>query len=66
MCLKIMKMFDFNDVKVMIASGGGLGSWLTEIDLVLKVAISVASLIYIILKCLEILKGKDDRKGEGD
>ncbi len=56
-----MRLFDFNDVKVLLASGTGLGNWLMEIDLVLKVGISLASLVYIILKCREILRGGDDR-----
>ncbi len=56
-----MRLFDFNDVKVLLASGTGLGNWLMEIDLVLKVGISLASLVYIILKCRKILRGGDDR-----
>ena len=56
-----MRMFDFNDVKVLLASGTGLGNWLMEIDMVLKIGISLASLVYIILKCREILRGRDDR-----
>ena len=56
-----MRLFDFNDVKVLLASGTGLGNWLMEIDMILKIGISLASLVYIILKCREILRGKDDR-----
>jgi hypothetical protein len=56
-----MKLFDFNDVKVLLASGTGLGNWLMEIDMILKIGISLASLVYIILKCREILRGRDDR-----
>jgi len=29
--------------------------------MILKIGISLASLVYIILKCREILRGKDDR-----
>ena len=54
-----MRLFDLNDVKVLFASGTGLGNWLMEIDLVLKVGISTASLIYIILKCREVLNQKE-------
>ena len=43
-------------LKVAIASITGLGNWMVEIDLVLKVAISVASLIYIGLKIRQLLK----------
>jgi len=56
-----MRLFDFNDVKVFFASGSGLGTWLTDFDMILKIGISLASLVYIILKCREILRGKDDR-----
>ena len=55
-----MRMFDLNDLKVLFASGTGLGNWLMEIDLILKVGISVASLVYIILKCREVLRGNED------
>jgi len=55
-----MRLFNFNDVKVLLASGTGLGNWLMEIDLILKVGISLASLVYIILKCREILRGGKD------
>jgi hypothetical protein len=55
-----MRMFDLNDLKVLFASGTGLGNWLMEIDLILKVGISVASLVYIILKCREVLNGNED------
>ena len=47
---------NFDDFKVAIASVTGLGNWMVEIDLVLKVAISVASLIYIGLKIKQLLK----------
>ena len=47
---------NLDDLKVAIASITGLGKWMVEIDLVLKVAISVASLIYIGLKIRQLLK----------
>ena len=47
---------NLDDLKVAIASVAGLGNWMVEIDLVLKVAISVASLIYIGLKIRQLLK----------
>jgi len=56
-----MRLFDFDTIKVFVASSVGLGNLLTEIDMILKVGISLASLVYIILKCREILRGKDDR-----
>ena len=47
---------NLDDLKVAIASVAGLGNWMVEIDLVLKVAISVASLVYISLKIRQLLK----------
>ena len=53
-------MIDGTDIKVCVSSIIGLGNWLVDIDLILKVGISLASLIYIILKIRELLvtKGK--------
>tara|TARA_B100000749_G_C18259401_1_gene395708 strand:- start:429 stop:602 length:174 start_codon:yes stop_codon:yes gene_type:complete len=53
-----MRLFDFNDVKVALASVSGLGNWALEIDMILKVLISLASLVYIVLKIRELLKNK--------
>ena len=50
---------NLDDLKVAIASATGLGNWMVEIDLILKVAISVASLIYIGLKIRQLLKSDD-------
>ena len=47
---------NFDDFKVAIASATGIGNWMVSIDLVLKVGISLASLIYIILKIRELVK----------
>ena len=44
---------NFDDIKVCIASATGLGNWMLEIDIILKVGISFATLIYIILKIKE-------------
>jgi hypothetical protein len=51
---------NFDDFKVAIASATGIGNWMVSIDLVLKVGISLASLIYIILKIRELLKKNND------
>ena len=51
-------MIDGTDIKVCMASITGLGNWLVDIDLILKVGISLASLIYIILKIRELLVAK--------
>jgi hypothetical protein len=50
-----MRMLDFNDVKVAFASASGLGNWMLEIDTVLHVLISVASLVYIVLKIKQLI-----------
>ena len=47
---------NFDDIKVAISSAVGIGNWMVEIDLILKLGISVASLIYIILKIRQLLK----------
>ena len=47
---------NFDDFKVMVASVSGLGKWMVDIDLFLKVAISLASLIYIVLKIRKLIK----------
>ena len=57
-----MKMIDLNDVKVGFASVSGLGNWMLEIDTVLHILISVASLVYIILKIVQLIK---NNKNEG-
>ena len=56
-----MRMLNLDDVKVLASSTAGLGSWLTELDVILKIAISVATLVYIILKCKQIIDGKNER-----
>ena len=55
-----MKIIDFNDVKVGFASASGLGNWILEIDTDLHILISVASLVYIILKIIGLLKKKNE------
>ena len=44
-----------DDVKVLFASVTGLGNWLVDIDLMLKIGISAASLVYIILKIRQLI-----------
>lgn len=53
-----MRLLDLDDVKVAFASASGLGNWLLEIDTLLKVLISLASLVYIVLKIKELIKNK--------
>ena len=47
---------NLDDLKVLAASASGLGNWLLEIDILLKVAISLATLLYIVLKVQELLR----------
>jgi len=48
----------FDDLKVIFASATGLGNWLVDIDMILKVGISLASLLYIVLKIQQLLEKK--------
>ncbi len=47
---------NFDDLKVAFASITGLGNWLVDIDLVLKIILSAASLVYVILKIKQLIK----------
>jgi hypothetical protein len=47
---------NLDDLKVLVASVSGLGNWLLEIDILLKVAISLVTLLYIALKVRELLR----------
>jgi len=50
---------NFDDLKVGLASVTGIGNWLLQIDVILKIGISAATLFYIVLKIREQLnKGK--------
>ena len=51
----VSDFFDWDMGKVSLATITGLSNWMVNIDLVLKVGISAASLIYIILKIRELL-----------
>jgi len=51
-------MINLDDIKVAAASVTGIGNWMFQIDVILKVAISVATLFYIILKIREQLNKK--------
>jgi hypothetical protein len=47
---------NLDDFKVIFASATGLGNWLVDIDMILKVGISLASLLYIVIKIQQLLK----------
>jgi hypothetical protein len=51
-----MNWLDLEDLKVVLASVAGIGNWLVDVDLILKVGISAASLVYILLKIRQLLK----------
>ena len=51
----VSDFFDWDMGKVSLATITGLSNWMVNIDLVLKVGISAASLLYIILKIRELL-----------
>ncbi len=50
-----MKLIDLNDMKSFFAAIICSGNWILEIDTVLHVLISVASLVYIILKIKQLI-----------
>ena len=47
---------NLDDLKVLAASASGIGNWLLEIDILLKVSISLATLVYIVLKIKQLIK----------
>tara|TARA_R100000458_G_scaffold53207_1_gene55258 strand:+ start:178 stop:330 length:153 start_codon:yes stop_codon:yes gene_type:complete len=47
---------NLDDIKVCFASVTGLGNWMLDIDMLLKVGISLATLVYIILKIRQLVK----------
>ena len=49
-------MMNLDDLKVGFASVTGLGNWMLEIDILLKVGISIATLVYIVLKIREQIR----------
>ena len=50
------QFFDWDTGKVFIATVTGLSNWMVSMDLMLKVGISLASLIYIVLKIRELVR----------
>ena len=44
------------DIKVLTSFGVGVGNWMLQLDVVLHVAISVATLVYILLRIRKIIK----------
>lgn len=56
------EILTMDDLKVGFASVTGLGNWLVDIELVLQITISLASLFYIVLKIREQLMRNRRRK----
>ena len=53
-------MITLDDLKVAGAAGGGLGHhWLLDLDMIMSIAVTTASLIYVILKIRELIKKGD-------
>jgi len=52
-----------DSIKVGGASIAGIGNWALQIDVILKVSISLATLIYIVLKIRELLQ-KEKNEGK--
>jgi|TARA_R110001583_G_scaffold86932_1_gene226870 hypothetical protein len=49
---------NFDDFKVIFASATGLGNWLIDMDVLVKLILSCASLVYVILKIKQLLENK--------
>tara|TARA_R100000656_G_scaffold33268_1_gene28659 strand:- start:74 stop:232 length:159 start_codon:yes stop_codon:yes gene_type:complete len=47
-----------DDLKVCLAAAGGLGIWLIQMDLLLKVGISLVSFLYVTKKCVDLYKNR--------
>lgn len=54
-------MIDTDDIKVAFATLSGLGNWLLQLDILLQVLISVASLLYIVTKYVKLFTDKDKK-----
>ena len=52
---------NLDDLKVLAASSTGIGNWLLEIDILLKVSISLATLVYIVLKIKQLINAKGNK-----
>ena len=53
---------NIDDLKVAMATAAGLLNWATNIDIVLQLLISFASLIYIVLKMRELIEKRQKGK----
>ena len=55
-------MIDMDDVKVALATISGIGNWLLQVDILLQVLISIASLLYIIARLVKLMKNQKEKK----
>jgi hypothetical protein len=51
---------DWSDFRVLAAGGAGLGSALVELDIAIKLLISILSLLYISKKTWDLYKSKNN------
>jgi threonine/homoserine/homoserine lactone efflux protein len=51
-----------DDIKTVCVGVGGLLAQFAAIELVLKVAVGVATLVYLLLRIWKLLKGKDEEE----
>jgi len=49
---------NLDDFKVIFASSTGLGTWLIDMDMLIKLMLSLASLLYVTLKIKQLLENK--------
>lgn len=54
-------MDKLDDFKVFIASTAGIGNWMVDIDLFLKILVSLASLVYILKRTVNLFSKTDER-----
>ena len=54
-----------DDFKVFVASFAGIGNWMVNIDLFLKILVSLASLIYILKRTANLFTRKKNDNDEG-
>lgn len=53
-------LMTWDDVKVVVASVTGLGVQLTDIELLVKIGVGIATIVYIVAKTVTMLKGKKE------
>lgn len=52
-------MSPIDDIKVLVSATVGIGNWwLEDLDLILKCAVSLATLVYIIMRCRKLNKNE--------